>query len=273
MRKKRVVFLISLIAVISFAVLTERCWNYFSNSNAAEYNVKRAEKLVDDIFLFVAYVEGDDGVNGPYNCGARWTLQYGVTVKPDGSFVKKNDKPISNAKAKEWSVYHIKKRVIPFFKYFDERKLSDEEIYMTAMFMYNVGGEQVTGYNLKGVKVGKASKYFEAIQAGRSESYCINCMTGFRKSAGRRANGLLKRHWVTGAIGLGIIDVDNVKDLRPCHFYVTKNFGNYYWLDKRRRMIMKNNFYQLRYDDITINAFFNMNEAREGQKSVASILP
>ena len=90
-------------------------------------------------------------------------MQYGVTVKPDGSFVKKNDKPISNAKAKDWSVYHIKNRVIPFFQYFDERKLTDEEIYMTAMFMYNIGGEQVTGYNLKGLRVGKASKYFEAI--------------------------------------------------------------------------------------------------------------
>lgn len=270
MRKKRVVFLISLIAVISFAA--ERCWNYFS-CNPAEYNVKRAEKLVDDIFVFVSYVEGDNGVDGPYYCGARWTLQYGVTVKPNGSLVKKNDKPITNVQAKEWSVYHLKKRVIPFFKYFNKRKLSDEEIYMTALFMYNVGGEQVTGYNIKGEKTGRASTYFNAIQAGKSKSDCINCMTGFRKSGGRRANGLLKRHWVTGAIGLGIIDADNVKDLVPCGFYTTKNFGNYYWLDKNRRMIMKNDFYQLRYDDISINTFFKMNKAQSGQKSVASILP
>ena len=271
MRKKRIVFLISLLVVIGCILLLTRAEN--NKLSASEYNVKRAEKLVDDIFLFVAYVEGDDGVNGPYNCGARWTLQYGVTVKPDGSLVKKNDKPISNAKAKDWSVYHIKNRVIPFFQYFDERKLTDEEIYMTAMFMYNIGGEQVTGYNLKGLKVGKASKYFEAINSGKSVSYCANCMTGFRKSAGRRANGLLKRHWVAGAIGMGIINTKNVKDLVPCQFYATKNFGNYYWLDKRRNLIKKQDLFQLRYDDITTNAFFNMNEARGKQKSLAQILP
>ena len=35
---------------------------------------------------------------------------------------------------------------------------------------------------------------------------------------------------------------------------------------------MENGFYKLRYDDTTINAFFNMNTARQNQKSVSDII-
>ena len=89
-------------------------------------------------------------------------------------------------------------------------------------------------------------------------------MTEYRKSAGKRANGLLKRHWVQGAAYLGILTANNIGDLEPRKFYQTKNFGNYYWVDKERQPIAdENGFYKLRYDDVTINTFFNMNEGLE----------
>ena len=71
---------------------------------------------------------------------------------------------------------------------------------------------------------------------------------------------------------MGILNAENILDLRPEQFYKTKNFGNYYWLNKKRQMIEKGGLYQLRYDDITINAFFNMNQAGDGQKSVRDII-
>ena len=235
-------------------------------------NVQRAEKLAEDVFPFIALIEGDNGCNGAYYCGARWTVQYGVTVKPDGSFVKKGNK-VSNADAKKWCIHHIKKRVVPFFVHFDKRKLTDNEILMAMLFIYNVGGEAVTGYDLLGNKRSEPCRFFHALNDGKNIEYVANCMTGFRKSAGRRANGLLKRHWVAGAVGMGILTEDNVKDLKPCQFYVTKNLGNYYFLDKKRNLIKKNDLFQLRYDDITINCFFNMNEAKDGEKSLRDIIP
>ena len=270
---KRLMLLIISVGIIIATIATVWAFHDQEKLSPADYNVKRAEQLVDDIFVFVAYVEGDKGIDKPYYCGARWTQQYGITIKPNGCLIKKNDKPISNAKAKEWAVCHISKRVIPFFKYFDKRKMTDEEIYMTAMFMYNIGGETVTGKNLDGTIAGSPSRFFTEMNAGKDVEDCIDYMTGYRRSGGKRANGLLKRHWVAGAIGLGIINTQNVLELRPTQFYNTKNFGNYYFLNKKRQMIEKNGYYRLRYDDITINAFFNMNEAKNSQKSVRDILP
>ena len=240
--------------------------------SAAEYNVRRAEELSEDIFAFIALIEGDKGEGKPYHCGARWTTWYGVTVKPDGSLVKESDPVISKKTGKEWCLYHIKHRLCPFFKHFDGRKLTDEQIIGTALFMYNVGGEVVTGHSLEGEYRHEPSNFFKAVNGGKDDEYCVNCMTRYRKSGGRRANGLLKRHWVQGGAYMGILTPESIISLRPEQFYATKNFGNYYWLDEKREIIEKNGLYQLRYDDLTINAFFNMNQAYEGQKSVADII-
>ena len=89
-------------------------------------------------------------------------------------------------------------------------------------------------------------------------------MTEYRRSAGKRANGLLKRHWVQGAAYLGILTAKNIGDLEPRKFYQTKNFGNYYWLDKKRELTKdKSGFYKLRFDDMTVNTFFNLNEGKD----------
>ena len=84
----------------------------------AEYNVARANSLLDEIFMFVALVEGDYGEGKPYFCGARWTMWYGTTMKPDGTRVKRYDKPVDRETGKEWAYAHIEKYVIPFFQFF-----------------------------------------------------------------------------------------------------------------------------------------------------------
>lgn len=240
--------------------------------SCADYNVKRATELSEDIFKFIALIEGDKGEGTPYFCGARWTVWYGVTIKPDGTLVKENDKPISKETGKEWCIYHLENRLIPFFCHFDKRKLTDEQIIGCALFMYNVGAEEVTGYNHLGQKLQEPNQFFCAVNSGKSADECVNLMTRYRKSAGKRANGLLKRHWVQGAAYKGILNSENILDLRPEHFYKTKNLGNYYWLDGKRNLVENDGLFSLRFDDITINTFFNMNLADDGEKSVASIL-
>lgn len=244
-----------------------------SLNEVAHYNVVRAYGIVDRIFPFVALIEGDEGEGHPYfDDSARWTVWYGTTVKPDGSRVKKSDAWIPRSEGKRYCYSHLFKHVFPFFKYFDVRKLSDEQIICTALFIYNVGGEKVTGYNAKGQKIDEASRYLKAVNAGRDSEYCINCLTRYRSSNGRRAGGLLKRHWVEGAAYLGILTADNILPLIPTQFYNTKNYGNYFWLNKRRRLIEEDGLYKLRYDETTVKTFFRMNTAGIGQKSVGSII-
>lgn len=224
-------------------------------------NVARADSLSEDIFSFICLVEGgvlnEKGEN--YHCGARWTTWYGVTTTPEGKLLKKGQR-ISKATAKEWAFYHLHKNVYPFLAYFDH-KLTDEQIIGICLFAYNVGGEALTGYSLQGEKLKEPCEFFIAVNNGDAPEECVNKMTEYRRSAGKRANGLLKRHWVQGAAYLGILTAKNIGELEPRKFYQTKNFGNYYWVDKERQPLEdENGFYRLRYDDIIINNFFNMNE-------------
>ena len=226
-------------------------------------NVARADALSEDIFSFICLVEGgilNENTGENYNCGARWTTWYGVTTTPEGKLLKKGQ-VISKAQAKAWSFEHLRKQVYPFLKYFSY-KLSDEQII--GLFVYNVGGEALTGYSADGEYVKEPCEFFKAVEKRLTPEECVNKMTEYRKSAGKRANGLLKRHWVQGAAYLGILTANNIGDLEPRKFYQTKNFGNYYWVDKERQPIAdENGFYKLRYDDVTINTFFNMNEGLE----------
>ena len=277
MRKKSIV-LISLVIVLILALVgIKKCTLpavIDDSRTPSEYNVQRAEDLLENMFLLVAYVEDDKGnqETGTYFCGARQTAAYGVTVKPDGNLVSERDK-VSRAQAKEWAIYHLRTRVLPFLSHADGLRLSDEKLYMIMLVIYNMGGELVTGYRLNGTRCGEPARFFTALNEGRPVEEVANLLTRYRKSAGKRAPGLLKRHWVEGAVGLGIITPENVLNLRPVQFYETKNFGNYYWLTKNRNLVEKNGLYQLRYDETTINTFFNMNEARNGERSVQDILP
>ena len=225
-------------------------------------NVARANELSEDIFSFICLVEGgivNEKTGENYHCGARWTTWYGVTTTPDGKFLKKGQR-ISKATAKEWAFYHLRKNVYPFLAYFDH-KLTDEQIIGICLFAYNVGGEALTGYSAEGEKIKEPCEFFIAVNNGDAPEECVNKMTEYRKSAGKRANGLLKRHWVQGAAYLGILTARNISDLEPRKFYQTKNLGNYYWVDKEREpQADKYGFYRLRFDDVTVNTFFNMNE-------------
>ena len=228
-------------------------------------NVARADALSEDIFSFICLVEGgvlNEKTGENYHCGARWTTWYGVTTTPEGKLLKRGQR-ISKATAKEWAFEHLRKNVYPFLKYFSH-KLSDEQIIGICLFVYNVGGEALTGYSADGEYVKEPCEFFKAVNNGLAPEECVNKMTEYRKSAGKRANGLLKRHWVQGAAYLGILTANNIGDLEPRKFYQTKNFGNYYWVDKERQPVADDNgFYKLRYDDATVNTFFNMNEGND----------
>lgn len=225
-------------------------------------NVARANELSEDIFSFICLVEGgivNEKTGENYHCGARWTTWYGVTTTPDGKFLKKGQR-IPKATAKAWAFEHLRKHVYPFLSHFT-RKLTDEQIIGVCLFIYNVGGEALTGYSADGKKVKEPCEFFISVNKNEDPETCVNKMTEYRKSAGKRANGLLKRHWVQGAAYLGILTARNISDLEPRKFYQTKNFGNYYWVDKEREpQADKYGFYRLRFDDVTVNTFFNMNE-------------
>lgn len=225
-------------------------------------NVARANELSEDIFSFICLVEGgivNEKTGENYHCGARWTTWYGVTTTPDGKFLKKGQR-IPKATAKAWAFEHLRKHVYPFLSHFT-RKLTDEQIIGVCLFIYNVGGEALTGYSADGEKVKEPCEFFISVNKNENPETCVNKMTEYRKSAGKRANGLLKRHWVQGAAYLGILTARNISDLEPRKFYQTKNFGNYYWVDKEREpQADKYGFYRLRFDDVTVNTFFNMNE-------------
>ncbi len=228
-------------------------------------NVARANQLSEDIFSFICLVEGgvlNENTGENYHCGARWTTWYGVTTSPDGKLLKKGQR-IPKATAKAWSFEHLRKNVYPFLVYF-KHKLTDEQIIGICLFVYNVGGEALTGYSVQGEKLKEPCEFFIAVNNGDAPEKCVNKMTEYRKSAGKRANGLLKRHWVQGAAYLGILTAKNIGELEPRKFYQTKNFGNYYWVDKERQPLEdENGFYRLRYDDVIINNFFNMNEGKD----------
>ena len=238
---------------------------YDSDSVETFDNVARADALSEDNFSFICLVDGgvlNEKTGENYHCGARWTTWYGVTTTPDGKFLKKGQR-IPKATAKAWAFYHLRKNVYPFLAYFDH-KLTDEQIIGICLFAYNVGGEALTGYSVQGEKLKEPCEFFIAVNNGDAPEECVNKMTEYRKSAGKRANGLLKRHWVQGAAYLGILTSNNIGELEPRKFYQTKNFGNYYWVDKERQPLEdENGFYKMRYDDFIINNFFNMNEGKD----------
>ena len=235
---------------------------YDSDSVETFDNVARADALSEDIFSFICLVEGgilNEKTGENYHCGARWTTWYGVTTTPEGKLLKKGQR-IPKATAKAWAFYHLRKNVYPFLAYFDH-KLTDEQIIGICLFAYNVGGEALTGYSAEGEKIKEPCEFFIAVNNGDAPEECVNKMTEYRKSAGKRANGLLKRHWVQGAAYLGILTSNNIGELEPRKFYQTNNFGNYYWVDQERQPLEdENGFYKMRYDDATVNTFFNMNE-------------
>ncbi len=260
-------------AIIIMAVFLLRCNNQESADrqnpeSICQKNLERCERLENEMLVCIAFVE--DFISKPYFCGARWTIGYGSTVLADGKRVTKKTPAISKAKAKNLTLSHIRKHIYPFFKYV-KRELSDEEILGTVMFIYNIGGENFSGYDEKHNKIPgkKASSFLTAVNKGERGIDCATKMTGFCASGNKRANGLLKRHWVQGAVFCGILTPQMLLDLQPAKFYKTKNMGNYYYLDKKRNIIREDGFYCLNFDESIQRVFIKMNA---GKKKTADIL-
>ena len=221
---------------------------------------ERAEALIDDVFICIAWVEDDRGKDGVYNCGVRWTAAYGITTDENNKLFTKGQ-VVSKPRAKALAYKHLRTEVFPYLK-FVKRDLTDGEIIGVCMFIYNVGGKQF-----------KKSEFLKAINRGDKPEDVVNYMTGFRMSGKKVAGGLLKRHWVTGAIYFGKISIPEVLSFVPARFYDTTNFGNYYWLDKNRKFVyFKKDYYSLRYDETTLSVFHRMNTAKPQEKTVASII-
>lgn len=224
------VFFIVIIGKTAFTGFGNKSDNVFTDSveaytdteyvekTVAEYNDSLFDACREDAMTSIAYVE--NFFDKSYFCGARWTIGYGSTTYPDGRRVKPGE-TITKAEAKRCVFAHLDKHVRPFISEYVERKLTHEEMIGVIMFIYNVGGEQFSGYTADGkaLECGESS-FLKAINEGESSLETAKKMTLFRKSAGKRANGLLKRHWVTAALYTGRITPSELKGLSPAGFYL-----------------------------------------------------
>lgn len=234
--KQKIFFLVILILAMS------SCQKKKSQEEISRINLELCHKLQNEIFVCVAYVEdfgkgrdvkrfSPDARSKPYFCGAKWTTGYGSTIYPKGTVVKKKNKPISKAYAKQCVLAHLEKRVFPFIEKYVTRVLTESEILGTCMFVYNIGGENFSGYKANGKKFRKPSAFLAAINGNESIEDCARKMTGFRGSNGVRANGLLKRHWVQAAIFCGHLIALDLLDLKPASFYEIKNLKHFFAKD------------------------------------------
>ena len=184
--------------------------------NVDSLNQECYSACLDDMVVCVALTEGF--YQEPYHCGARWTVGYGTTILPDGFPVTKETKRVNKDQAKEYVYSHLDQHVKPFLKYV-ERELSSEEMITTCLFVYNIGGENFSGYDEDGNLCGEPSQYLLALNNYEDAEECARKLTGFRSSNGKFAPGLLKRHWVEAAIFLGKITIDDILMLKPERFY------------------------------------------------------
>ena len=77
-------------------------------------------------------------VSKPYlDTGHVPTIGYGTTIYPNGKKVKMSDKPITEAEALAYKMYHIEKRCYPYI----DVVLNQNQFDAICSFVYNVGGE------------------------------------------------------------------------------------------------------------------------------------
>lgn len=271
------------IFVVLLCVFAWTCPKYglneftFHKDTVQQKNLTLCDSIIEKIFIGIAYVEDFGKGTDPkrftpeakaaiYHCGAAYTTGYGSTVYPEGKRVKKNDKKISKAYAKECAFAHLRKFVFPFIYRYVDVELSEEEAIGVCMFIYNVGGENFSGHRMTGEKFAEASEFLKAINQKQEVEACARKMTGFRSSGGKRAVGLLKRHWVQAAIFCGHLKVESLLKLKPANFYNIKDLS----------MLFANSngdaddFYTYKHDSKTIDWFLNGNVSVE--KSTYKIL-
>ena len=222
------------------------------------HNTNCYEECKEDILICIAYVEGFR--EKPYFCGARWTIGYGTTVYPDGDRVTSKSAPIDKEYAKQCVFAHLDNHVKPFILKHVKRKLTHEEMLGIELFIYNVGGELFSGYDKDDNVVGDSSEFLKAINRGDDVLETAKKMTGFRKSAGKIANGLLKRHWVVAGIYTGVITPKDILELQPELFYRPK-VAFYY--DE-----MKGDFWEYNFKNSKILQFIMNNLGPESVRAI-----
>lgn len=220
--KKTSYFLVKVTVIVVAAALLWKCSKKSENNRN---NRECYEQVREDLLAMTCLVEGFH--KDPYFCGAKMTQGYGSTIHRNGKRVTKRDATISRTEAKKDVYAHYDQHVWPFIDKYVTRTLTPQQMIGVCSFIYNVGGEAFSGYNEKGKKVGKPSNFLKAINAGKSDYETAICMNGFRRSAGRRANGLPKRHWIEGAVYQGLIKTDDILTLEPKRFYDEKQHGFY----------------------------------------------
>lgn len=224
------------------------------NNNIVTNNQECYELVKEDLLAITCLVEGFHKT--PYHCGKKWTIGFGTTIYPNGKKVCKTDKEISLSFAKQCVYDHYDKNVWPWIQKYVTRTLTPEQMIGTCSFIYNIGGEAFSGHKKNGKKFAKASNFLTAINNGEDDYETAICMNGFRGSGGKLANGLPKRHWIEGAVYLGLITTDDILFLEPKRFYEKKhgfdisfyykNRKDPYWThdyskEKIREFLQKNN--------------------------------
>ena len=156
----------------------------------------------------------------------------------------------------------ITTHVWPWIEKYVTRKLTKEQMIGTCSFIYNVGGESFSGHskdgkalqkskkvkvtskNKKGKKVTKTkttwvdvtpSSFLLAINEGVGDYETAIRMNGYRRSAGKLAKGLPKRHWIEGAIYQGLITTEDILNLEPKRFYEERRGFTISFYYKNRR--------------------------------------
>ena len=188
---------------------------------AANFNTYEACK--NDLLACIALVEGLH-TKPYYDNVASWTIGYGSTFYPNGRHVTKKDQAISKEYAQQCVFAHCDECIWPWISKYVKRTLTPQQMIGTWSFIYNIGGEAFSGCKANGKRVADPSNFLTAINDGKSDSETAVCMNGFRKSNGKLAKGLPKRHWIEGALYMGLIKASDLYDLEPKKFY-EKNQG------------------------------------------------
>ncbi len=223
--------------------------NTFDRSQTVRLNGMVYQSLEDKLIACIAYLE--NYFPNSYFCGARWTIGYGTTGYTNGRRVASNES-ISKEEAQTCVRHHLRSYVFPIIDKYVERELSEEEMLATCLFIYNIGGGNFA--DKKGS--GRPCAFLQALNDNESPRESARKMTEFYRSAGKKADGLLKRRWIEGAIFCGYLTVDDILQLEPAGFYNSSSLNDYYMSSHPDR----DGFYSYRFDQDTLNRFLNENQ-------------
>lgn len=205
---KQVLYVLVLLTSAWLLYLNNRTTTGTSGSEET-YNVSCTDadsQLMEELLICIAYTE--NFYAEPYFCGAKWTAGYGSTIDVYGNRITPSYGRVSKEFAKQCVFTHLRKRVFPYVRRYVKRPLTKSEFLGCCLFVYGAGNGNFA-----------KSAFLKAVNRGETPYQCARKMTGFTKSAGKRANGLLKRYWIVGAIYCGYLTPSDLKQMRPAGMY------------------------------------------------------